>query len=203
MGNYTSGTVKKSVKIPIKVTDVGSGINTSTFAKDDLIVKIGTNTISNSNFTLTNNSNGNYILNISDKEHAGKITLTIAADKVLDNVGNGNKETILSPNITFSNTYTVTYYSNGGSECSKKTVTYNKTYGDLCYPTKGGYTFDGWYTSVTNGTKISSSTIVTVANDQTLYAHWKEDPPSSSDDGGGCDCYNWVTSFCCNCGACY
>ncbi len=35
------------------------------------------------------------------------------------------------------------------------------------------YTFDGWYTAATGGTKITSeSTITTTANSYTLYAHW-------------------------------
>ncbi|MGN1193932.1 MAG: InlB B-repeat-containing protein, partial [Acutalibacteraceae bacterium] len=46
------------------------------------------------------------------------------------------------------------------------------TYGTLPTPTRTGYTFDGWYTSATGGTKITSSATVTATGDQTLYAHW-------------------------------
>ena len=37
---------------------------------------------------------------------------------------------------------------------------------------KDGYTFDGWYTSSTGGTKVNSETVVT--NTLNLYPRWKE-----------------------------
>ncbi|MBE6946018.1 MAG: CHAP domain-containing protein, partial [Ruminococcaceae bacterium] len=42
--------------------------------------------------------------------------------------------------------------------------------GTLTTPTRKDYTFDGWYTSKSGGTKVTSSTVVT--GDMTLYAHW-------------------------------
>ncbi|MCM1365065.1 MAG: GBS Bsp-like repeat-containing protein [Faecalibacterium sp.] len=72
-----------------------------------------------------------------------------------------------------ANSYTVTFNANSGSCSTKnKTVTYNSTYGTLPTPTRTGYTFDGWYTAATGGTKITSSTKVTATSNQTLYAHW-------------------------------
>ena len=69
--------------------------------------------------------------------------------------------------------YTVTFNANGGSVSpNSKTVTYNSTYGTLPTPTRTGYTFNGWYTSSSGGTKISSSSKVTITSNQTLYAHW-------------------------------
>lgn len=55
-------------------------------------------------------------------------------------------------------------------------VTYNSTYGNLLNytPTKAGYTFDGWYTAPIGGTKITSSTKVTITSNQNLYSHWTE-----------------------------
>jgi uncharacterized repeat protein (TIGR02543 family) len=46
-------------------------------------------------------------------------------------------------------------------------------FGTLPIPTRTGYRFDGWYTAVTGGTKITESTIVT--GDVTCYAHWTRD----------------------------
>jgi uncharacterized repeat protein (TIGR02543 family) len=70
-------------------------------------------------------------------------------------------------------TYTVSFSPNGGSmETISIQVTYGSTYGTLPTPTKTGYTFDGWYTAVTDGTKITSSTKVTTASNHRLYAHW-------------------------------
>jgi len=71
------------------------------------------------------------------------------------------------------NTYTVTFNPNGGSVSpTSKTVTYNSTYGDLPTPTRTNYTFAGWYTSASGGSKVTSSTKVTTASNHTLYAHW-------------------------------
>ena len=70
--------------------------------------------------------------------------------------------------------YTVNFGPNGG-EVSKASmaVTYGKAYGTLPTPTRMGYTFDGWYTALTGGTKIVSSTMVGSSAGSTLYAHWK------------------------------
>ena len=71
------------------------------------------------------------------------------------------------------NSYTVSFNANGGScGTSSKSVTYNSTYGTLPTPTRSGYTFGGWYTSQTGGTRITSSTKYTTAGNTTLYARW-------------------------------
>ena len=71
-------------------------------------------------------------------------------------------------------TYTVKLDANGGTVSPDSIqVTYGSTYGTLPTPTRSGYTFDGWYTAKTGGTKVTSSTKVTVAsNNQVLYARW-------------------------------
>lgn len=74
--------------------------------------------------------------------------------------------------IWSANSYTVTFNSQGGNSIASKKVTYAGTYGALATPQKQGYTFDGWYTAATGGTKISSTTKVTILKDQVLYAHW-------------------------------
>ena len=73
------------------------------------------------------------------------------------------------------NTYTVHLNPNGGSVSSAAiTVTFDSTYASLITPTRQGYSFDGWYTDETAGTKITADTRVTEAKDHTLYAHWKQ-----------------------------
>ncbi len=69
--------------------------------------------------------------------------------------------------------YTVTFNANGGS-CSTatKSVKYSASYGTLPTPTRSGYTFNGWYTSASGGTKVTASTTVTATGNHTLYAHW-------------------------------
>lgn len=49
---------------------------------------------------------------------------------------------------------------------------YGQPYGELSTATRSGYTFDGWYTAPTGGTRITSTSIVPSISFQTLYAHW-------------------------------
>ena len=70
-------------------------------------------------------------------------------------------------------TPTVTFNADGGSVSpSSKTVSYGSTYGTLPTPARSGFTFDGWYTAASGGTKVTSSTTVTNGSNHTLYAHW-------------------------------
>lgn len=75
--------------------------------------------------------------------------------------------------VNIKSEYTVTFDPSGGT-CSKesKIVVYGQTYGELPTPQKELLTFDGWYTAETGGRKITSSSVVDLLNDQTLYAHW-------------------------------
>lgn len=70
--------------------------------------------------------------------------------------------------------YTITLNPNGGStSISSKKVLPGLTYGQLPTPTKSGYTFTGWYTQATAGTKIDATTKVTREENHTLYSQWK------------------------------
>ena len=68
--------------------------------------------------------------------------------------------------------YTVTYNANSGS-CGTASATYEGTALTLPTPTKTGYTFNGWYTAASGGTKIgdAGATYIPSAN-STLYAQW-------------------------------
>ena len=67
---------------------------------------------------------------------------------------------------------TVTYDANGGT-VSPASGSYTKTPLTLPTPTIDGcYTFDGWYTAKTGGTKVESP--YTPTTNTTLYAHWVE-----------------------------
>ena len=71
------------------------------------------------------------------------------------------------------NTYTVTFNANGGSVSpTSKTVTYGSTYGSLPAPTRTGYTFTGWYTAPSGGSRVLGTNTVTTASNHTLYAQW-------------------------------
>lgn len=68
----------------------------------------------------------------------------------------------------------VTLNANGGTvSTSSITVYQSKVYTGLPTPTRAGYTFNGWYSATSGGTKYTTSTEVTTdASTQTLYAQW-------------------------------
>lgn len=69
----------------------------------------------------------------------------------------------------------ITFNTNGGSVSqNSKTVTSGSTYGSLPTPLRDGYTFDGWYTSASGGSQVTSSS--TCSSNITLYAHWTAVP---------------------------
>ena len=80
-----------------------------------------------------------------------------------------------------ANTISFNYNGGSGSE-SSRTVLYGLTIGTLPSASQSGYTFNGWYTASSGGSRFSSSTVVTQT--QVLYAHWTEivvpdpDPPT-------------------------
>ena len=75
-------------------------------------------------------------------------------------------------------TIEVTFDANGGyfsGSTTSKTIesTYDSNYVlPSSNPKKTGYKFAGWYTNSSNGTQITSSTVVQRTTNQTLYAHW-------------------------------
>ena len=71
-----------------------------------------------------------------------------------------------------AHTHTVTFDANGGSvtPASAETGTDGKL-DTLPTPThSGSYSFDGWYTLASGGTKVDTNTVFTAA--ATIYAHW-------------------------------
>ena len=97
-----------------------------------------------------------------------------------DSTLSGNKLTIGTTDTTIkavytAKKYTVTYNANGGTVSgTSKSVTYNAKYGTLPTPQRAGYSFLGWYTAKTGGSKITETTIVKITSNQTIYAQWKE-----------------------------
>ena len=68
---------------------------------------------------------------------------------------------------------TITFNANGGS-CSttSKTVNIGSAIGTLPSASRSYYTFNGWYTAATGGSKVSASS--TFTSSTTLYAQWTE-----------------------------
>lgn len=98
---------------------------------------------------------------------------------------NGNDGNLCIKAFTTNNTnetpveekHTVTFDANGANvTIPNKEVIKGQTYGDLPTPAREGYTFAGWFTDVIAGTQVTASTIVELTADQTLYAHWTQNP---------------------------
>lgn len=60
----------------------------------------------------------------------------------------------------------------GTSTIKTKTVTYGKKIGSLSTPKRAGYSFKGWYTKKSGGSKVTSSTVCKYKKDTTIYAQW-------------------------------
>jgi len=69
--------------------------------------------------------------------------------------------------------YNVQFDANKGkTETTSKSVEAESNYGELPTPTRSGYKFKGWYTAKSGGNKITADSIVSLAEDHTLYAQW-------------------------------
>ncbi len=92
-----------------------------------------------------------------------------------DNTNTSKKEGEIRP-VWSANTYVVSFNPGKGTLDGgfNKDVVYDGTYGDLPTASRLGYSFDGWYTSETGGSKVSSDTKVKITAAQTLYAHLKQ-----------------------------
>lgn len=106
---------------------------------------------------------GEFIPVLDDAGRYKEVTYPVHGDEVLTAVW-------------VPNTYTVSFDSDGGTECAPITVTYKKEYGygnsGLPTPRREGYVFTGWKISLTNE-QVGNTTIVTTAADHTLTAVWK------------------------------
>lgn len=70
--------------------------------------------------------------------------------------------------------------NNGNTSFTSKNVTCGRNYGELPNAMLDGYTFNGWFTEISEGTEIKPNTSVTAPSDHTLYAHWTKITSSST-----------------------
>ncbi len=71
------------------------------------------------------------------------------------------------------NEYTVTFDANGGNvDTESKRVIFGSLYGELPIPVNDGYYFVGWVESLDSGIVTTCESLVTIAEDHTLYAYW-------------------------------
>ncbi|MBO4816491.1 MAG: InlB B-repeat-containing protein, partial [Clostridia bacterium] len=81
--------------------------------------------------------------------------------------------------------YTATFNGNGGTPATSSIEkTYGEALGTLPTVTREGYTFAGWYTESTGGTKITEATTMPL-NGATYYAHWNAVEYTANFNGNG------------------
>ncbi|MBO5375854.1 MAG: InlB B-repeat-containing protein, partial [Bacilli bacterium] len=151
-------------------------------------------------FAKTTDTGGSEVKEYGIEDFTTK-TVTLNEDKnvtytanIRDNAGNTNICTIT---VRRQNTFTLTYNSNGGNVCSpsSRDISYGSKYGALCSPTRAGYSFAGWYTEATGGTKITADTTVTATENQTLYAHWTKCDVGTYNTGNKSTCTACPTGY--------
>ncbi len=78
-----------------------------------------------------------------------------------------------SSNLVAAKKYKVSFDNKGGTgDTTAIDVICGGVYGQLPTPTRTGYTFDGWYTAATGGSKVTANTVATATAAHILYAHW-------------------------------
>ena len=94
-----------------------------------------------------------------------KTTNVIFPDEANEFLVYGNYNTAISANeCVWVTNYIMIQYE-------EKNMIYGSNFTALDNPTRTGYTFQGWYTQASGGSKITSSNTVPAA-DTTYYAHW-------------------------------
>ena len=137
----------------------------SIYGNTDYTGKIGStidipNPIPPSGYTVSFNTNG------------GSSISSITSTKSFNGWNNS------SPGTFSGTTYT---YGEGSGYI---TANYKNNSVNLPKPTKSGYTFGGWYTASSGGTKVNNT--YTPTGNITLYAHWSANSYTLSFDANGC-----------------
>ena len=103
------------------------------------------------------------------KLSAGSYTMVITAKSDAPNDGT---YTVKSAFYVTNGGYVLTFDPNGGT-CStaKRNISAGQVYGTLPTAKKDGYTFKGWYTAKSGGSKVTANSIAP-ASDVTLYARY-------------------------------
>ena len=166
--SYANSTA--TITIPLKITDLTSGIDTNpnTFTDSDITVKVGTTTVTPTKSLKYNSvSNGvySYTLTLSGVTGNGALNLSVGAGMVVDKAGNKNNTASISTNVIIDNTApTLEITGTNGTTYKKEsnaTITLKDTGGSGL--TAGSYTIKyGWATSSQSCSNLTSSTTITV-----------------------------------------
>ena len=157
-----------TITVPLKITDLTSGIDTNAFTDSDITVKVGTTTVTPTKSLKYNSvSNGvySYTLTLSGVTGNGALNLSVGAGMVVDKAGNKNNTASISTNVIIDNTApTLEITGTNGTTYKKEsnaTITLKDTGGSGL--TAGSYTIKyGWATSSQSCSNLTSSTTITV-----------------------------------------
>ena len=90
--------------------------------------------------------------------------------------------------------FTITFNGNGGTPSVGSMRTTNQKLTSLPTATRSGrYSFDGWYTAASGGTKITTATVF--YENTTVYAHWTYIGSGGSSGGGGGYTYHTIRAI--------
>ena len=90
--------------------------------------------------------------------------------------------------------YTITFNGNGGTPSATSMTTIEQKLPELPTATHSGrYSFDGWYTAASGGTKITTATVF--YENTTVYAHWTYIGGGGSSGGGGGYTYHTIRAI--------
>ena len=90
--------------------------------------------------------------------------------------------------------YTITFNGNGGTPSVTSITTIDQKLPELPTAThSGSYSFDGWYTAASGGTKITTATVF--YENTTVYAHWTYIGGGGSSGGGGGYTYHTIRAI--------
>ena len=90
--------------------------------------------------------------------------------------------------------YTITFNGNGGTPSVTSMTTIDQKLSELPTATHSGrYSFDGWYTAASGGTKITTTTVF--YENTTVYAHWTYIGGGGSSGGGGGYTYHTIRAI--------
>ena len=90
--------------------------------------------------------------------------------------------------------YTITFNGNGGTPSVTSMTTIDQKLPELPTATHSGrYSFDGWYTAASGGTKITTATVF--YENTTVYAHWTYIGGGGSSGGGGGYTYHTIRAI--------
>jgi len=90
--------------------------------------------------------------------------------------------------------YTITFNGNGGTPSVTSMTTIDQKLPELPTATHSGrYSFDGWYTAASGGTKITTATVF--YENTIVYAHWTYIGGGGSSGGGGGYTYHTIRAI--------